>query len=48
MAKSYLKDVRKIYPGGVEAVKGIDFAVADGEFASCSGRRAAASPPCCA
>ncbi|TMJ00177.1 MAG: sn-glycerol-3-phosphate import ATP-binding protein UgpC [Alphaproteobacteria bacterium] len=32
MAEVTLKDVRKIYPGGVEAVKGITFDVPDGHF----------------
>ena len=32
MAGIDLKKVRKIYPGGVEAVKGVDLTIADGEF----------------
>lgn len=32
MADVTLKDVRKTYPGGVEAVKGISMDIADGEF----------------
>ncbi len=32
MAEIELKAVRKIYPGGVEAVKGVDLGIADGEF----------------
>ncbi len=32
MAEISLKDVRKVYPGGFEAVKGVDLAIADGEF----------------
>jgi sn-glycerol 3-phosphate transport system ATP-binding protein len=32
MAQVTLKDVRKIYPGGVEAVKGVSFDVPDGYF----------------
>jgi sn-glycerol 3-phosphate transport system ATP-binding protein len=32
MANVTLRDVRKTYPGGVEAIKGIDFEVADGQF----------------
>jgi sn-glycerol 3-phosphate transport system ATP-binding protein len=32
MAQVTLKDVRKIYPGGVEAVKGVTFDVPDGHF----------------
>jgi sn-glycerol 3-phosphate transport system ATP-binding protein len=32
MAKVTLKDVRKVYPGGVEAVKGVSFDVPDGHF----------------
>ena len=32
MAGVTLKDVRKVYPGGFEAVKGITFDVPDGHF----------------
>src|SRR6478735_7222316 len=32
MAQVTLKDVRKVYPGGFEAVKGITFDVPDGHF----------------
>src|SRR5690349_24320978 len=32
MAEVTLKDVRKVYPGGVEAVKGVSFDVPDGHF----------------
>jgi sn-glycerol 3-phosphate transport system ATP-binding protein len=32
MADVTLKDIRKVYPGGVEAVKGINFAIPDGGF----------------
>ncbi len=32
MAQVTLKDVRKVYPGGVEAVKGVSFDVPDGHF----------------
>jgi sn-glycerol 3-phosphate transport system ATP-binding protein len=32
MADVTLHDVRKTYPGGVEAIKGIDFEVGDGQF----------------
>jgi sn-glycerol 3-phosphate transport system ATP-binding protein len=32
MANVTLRNVRKIYPGGVEAIKGIDFEVGDGQF----------------
>ncbi|ABD85983.1 sn-glycerol-3-phosphate import ATP-binding protein UgpC [Rhodopseudomonas palustris] len=32
MANVTLRNVRKTYPGGVEAIKGIDFAVGDGQF----------------
>ena len=32
MAKIELKDVRKVYPGGVEAVKGVSLSIPDGEF----------------
>jgi sn-glycerol 3-phosphate transport system ATP-binding protein len=32
MAKVTLTDVRKVYPGGVEAVKGVSFDVPDGHF----------------
>src|SRR5712672_4356851 len=32
MANVTLRDVRKTYPGGVEAIKGIDFEVGDGQF----------------
>jgi sn-glycerol 3-phosphate transport system ATP-binding protein len=32
MAEVTLKDVRKVYPGGVEAVKGVTFDVPDGHF----------------
>ncbi|HRK23739.1 MAG TPA: sn-glycerol-3-phosphate import ATP-binding protein UgpC [Beijerinckiaceae bacterium] len=32
MADVTLKDIRKVYPGGVEAVKDIDFAIPDGGF----------------
>src|SRR5438309_7086674 len=32
MANVALRDVRKTYPGGVEAIKGIDFEVDDGQF----------------
>jgi len=35
--------LRKTYPGGVEAVKGIDFDVAPGEVFGCSARTAPAS-----
>ncbi|WP_315723119.1 MULTISPECIES: sn-glycerol-3-phosphate import ATP-binding protein UgpC [unclassified Bradyrhizobium] len=32
MANVTLRNVRKIYPGGFEAIKGIDFEVGDGQF----------------
>src|SRR5919204_137617 len=32
MANVTLRDVRKTYPGGFEAIKGIDFEVGDGQF----------------
>ena len=32
MAEVTLKDVRKVYAGGVEAVKGVSFDVPDGHF----------------
>ncbi len=32
MAQVKLENVRKVYPGGVEAVRGVSLAVADGEF----------------
>ena len=32
MANVTLTDVRKTYPGGFEAIKGIDFEVGDGQF----------------
>jgi sn-glycerol 3-phosphate transport system ATP-binding protein len=32
MANVTLRDVHKTYPGGVEAIKGIDFEVSDGQF----------------
>jgi len=32
MAEVTLKDIRKVYPGGVEAVKGVTFDVPDGHF----------------
>ncbi len=32
MAQITLSGVRKVYPGGVEAVKGVDLDIADGEF----------------
>ncbi|WP_102958654.1 sn-glycerol-3-phosphate import ATP-binding protein UgpC [Mangrovicella endophytica] len=32
MAAIELRDVRKVYPGGVEAVKGVSLDIADGEF----------------
>ena len=32
MAEVTLKDVRKVYVGGVEAVKGVSFDVPDGHF----------------
>src|SRR5919205_4388249 len=32
MANVSLRDVRKIYLGGFEAIKGIDFEVGDGQF----------------
>ena len=32
MANVTLRDVRKTYPGGFEAIKGINFAVGDGQF----------------
>src|SRR3979411_449346 len=32
MANVTLRNVRKTYPGGVEAIKGIDFEVGDGQF----------------
>ena len=32
MADVMLRDVRKTYPGGYEAIKGIEFAVGDGQF----------------
>ena len=38
--------LRKTHPGGVEAVRGIDFQVAPGEvFGACLARTAQASPP---
>ena len=48
MASVTLENVGKVYPGGVEAVKGVSLAIPDGAFWCCSGRRAAASPRCCA
>ncbi|MBN9581983.1 MAG: sn-glycerol-3-phosphate import ATP-binding protein UgpC [Afipia sp.] len=32
MADVLLRNIRKTYPGGVEAIKGIDFAIGDGQF----------------
>jgi sn-glycerol 3-phosphate transport system ATP-binding protein len=32
MARIDLEQLRKVYPGGVEAVKGIDLAIRDGEL----------------
>src|SRR6266852_4292430 len=32
MANVTLRDVHKTYPGGVEAIKGINFEVGDGQF----------------
>ena len=32
MANVVLRDVRKTYAGGFEAIKGIDFEVGDGQF----------------
>ncbi len=32
MANVVLRNVHKTYPGGVEAIKGIDFEVGDGQF----------------
>jgi ABC-type nitrate/sulfonate/bicarbonate transport system ATPase subunit len=32
MANVILRDVHKTYPGGVEAIKGINFEVGDGQF----------------
>jgi sn-glycerol 3-phosphate transport system ATP-binding protein len=32
MANVVLRNVRKVYPGGFEAIKGIDFEVGDGQF----------------
>src|SRR3569833_3788067 len=32
MANVTLRNVRKVYPGGFEAIKGIDFEVGDGQF----------------
>jgi sn-glycerol 3-phosphate transport system ATP-binding protein len=32
MANVVLRDVRKIYPGGVEAIKGVGFEIGDGQF----------------
>src|SRR5258708_22723980 len=32
MANVILRNVHKTYPGGVEAIKGIDFEVGDGQF----------------
>ncbi|NEW91254.1 sn-glycerol-3-phosphate import ATP-binding protein UgpC [Rhodopseudomonas sp. BR0M22] len=32
MAEVVLRNVRKTYPGGFEAIKGVDFAVGDGQF----------------
>ena len=32
MANVVLRNVRKTYPGGVEAIKGVDFEVGDGQF----------------
>ncbi len=32
MSNVVLRDVRKTYPGGVDAIKGIDFEVGDGQF----------------
>ena len=48
MATVDLKDVQKVYPGGVEAVKGVSIDIPDGSFACWSVRPAAASPRCCA
>jgi len=48
MADVILRNIRKTYPGGVEAIKGVDVAIGDGQFCVLVGRRAAASPRCCA
>ena len=49
MASVTLEDVRKVYAGGVEAVKGVSLAMPDGSFTRAArARRAAASPRCCA
>jgi len=32
MADVILRDIRKTYPGGVEAIKGVDVAIGDGQF----------------
>src|SRR5258705_9289913 len=32
MANVVLRNVRKTYPGGFEAIKGVDFEVGDGQF----------------
>jgi multiple sugar transport system ATP-binding protein len=37
MASVAFEGVRKVYPGGVEVVKGIDLAIADGEFVTLVG-----------
>ena len=49
MATVTLENVRKVYAGGVEAVKGVSLDIADGAFCVLRrARRAAASPRCCA
>ncbi len=32
MSNVVLRDVRKTYPGGFEAIKGVNFEVGDGQF----------------
>jgi sn-glycerol 3-phosphate transport system ATP-binding protein len=48
MASVTLQDVRKVYAGGVEAVKGVSLVMPDGSFTVLLGPRDAASPRCCA
>ncbi len=37
-----IKDLRKVYKSGVEALKGIDLTVREGDSSRCSGRTAPA------
>jgi multiple sugar transport system ATP-binding protein len=47
MGKIELTKVRKSF-GDVDVIPGLDLTIEDGEFASSSAPRAAASPPFCA